>query len=166
MAVPATVRAAGATLFACLAIGSGCRPSPPPAALTDRAAAAVRDTLIALDRAMNDAVDSTNCDRGLSFIGDEQPLFVSSGRVVATHADLLRLCRAMVAPRAGASFAVSSVAAHALSPDAGYVVREGEYTVRMKDGTSRSHHLVMTTIWSRQGGTWKMVHLHESAPPP
>lgn len=114
---------------------------------------------------MNQAVDSLDCQMGLSYVGDQPPVFVSGGRVVRTHAQLLSVCENMVAPRTGAVFLIDTVTAHALSADAAYVVREGEYTVHYRDGRVRVTHHVMTTIWQRQAGLWRMVHLHESALP-
>lgn len=141
---------------------AGCR-QPPPATLSPARTAALRDSLIALDSTMNYAVDNLDCDRGMSYIGDERPLFVSGGRVIETHDQLLKVCRDLVAPRTGARMVVRSATAHVLSPDAGYVVHDGEYIVTLKSGETRTEHLAMTTIWERQNGVWKMVHLHESA---
>jgi len=139
------------------------RPAPAPPG--DAEAAALRDSVLALETAMNGAVDRGDCATGLGFIGDRRPLFVSGGHVVRTHAALLAMCGTMVAPRAGATFATDSVAAHLLGRDAVYVVREGLYTVRYRDGHARVEHLVMTTIWERGADGWRMVHLHESAIP-
>ncbi len=135
-------------------------PQPQP-----NATGALRDTLIALDSAMNYAVDNLDCAKGLSFIADERPLFISGGHVVETHEQLLKTCRDIVAPRTGAKFVARSVTAHVLSRDAGYVVKDGEYIVHNRDGETRTEHLAMTTIWARQNDAWKMVHLHESAIP-
>ena len=134
-----------------------------PGALTPTATRALGDSLIALDSTMNSAVDNLDCAKGLSFIGDERPLFISGGHVVETHEQLLTVCRDLVAPRTGAQYVARSVTAHVLSSSAGYVVRDGEYIVHMRSGETRTEHLSMTTIWSRQDGAWKMVHLHESA---
>jgi ketosteroid isomerase-like protein len=131
--------------------------------LSDADAKAIRDTVLRLEGAMNQAVDSLNCDKGLSYFGDLSPVFVSGGHVVRTSAALLKMCTSMVAPRIGATFVTDTVTAHALSPDAAYVVREGEYTINLRDGQSHAERLVMTTIWARQGDGWKVVHLHESA---
>ena len=78
---------------------------------------------------------------------------------------LLKMCASMVAPRTGATFVTDTVTAHALSPDAAYVVREGEYTINYRNGQIRAERLVMTTIWARRVDGWKVVHLHESAIP-
>ena len=137
----------------------------PRAEMTEAHAQAIRDSVIHLEAAMNHAVDSLDCGTGLSYVGDQPPVFVSGGRVIRTHAQLLRMCANMVAPRLGAVFVTDTVTAHAVSPDAAYVVREGEYTVNYRDGRVRVTHHVMTTIWQRQAGRWEMVHLHESSMP-
>lgn len=134
-------------------------------ALTDADAKAIRDTVLTLESAMNGAVDSLNCEKGLSYIGGLPPVFVSGGHVVRTAAALLTMCAGMVAPRAGATYVTDTVTAHALSRDAAYIVREGEYTINFRDGRIRAERLVMTTIWARRDDGWKMVHLHESAIP-
>ena len=134
-----------------------------PGTLSPSATRALGDSLIALDSTMNYAVDNLDCAKGMSYAGDERPLFISGGHVVETHEQLLKACRDLVAPRTGAQYVARSVTAHILSPSAGYVVRDGEYIVHMRSGETRTEHLSMTTIWSRQNGAWKMVHLHESA---
>lgn len=134
-----------------------------PGTLSPSATRALGDSLIALDSAMNYAVDNLDCAKGLSYIGDERPLFISGGHVVETHEQLLKVCQDLVASRTGARYVARSITAHVLSPSAGYVVRDGEYIVHMRSGETRTEHLSMTTIWSRQDGAWKMVHLHESA---
>ena len=157
------VRGPWALLLGIAAV-TGCR-QPRPAPITDAYSAALRDSLIALDSTMNQAVDSLDCPKAMGYIGDEQPLFISGGRVIQTRAQLASLCDALVAPRTGAVFAPRAVTAHVLSRDAGYVVRDGQYTVHYRDGRVQSEHLVMTTIWTRRAGRWQMVHLHESMVP-
>ena len=144
-----------------LALLAACTPSA-PSPMTDRQARGIRDTVTALETSMNLAVDALDCTTGLSYIADEPPVFVSNSRVVRTRAALQTLCQAMVAPRTGATFVTDTVSAHALSPDAAYLVREGNYTINFKDGRAETQRLIMTTVWQRKQGEWKMVHLHES----
>jgi ketosteroid isomerase-like protein len=151
----ATVLSAGILAAACY--------RPAADTLTSTRRSALGDTLIVLDSVMNAAVDNLDCAKGLSYIGDERPLFVSGGHVVQTHEQLLKGCQDIVAPRTGARYVARSVTAHVLSRDAGYVVKDGEYVVRLRSGETRTEQLAMTTIWARQDGVWKMVHLHESA---
>ena len=142
----------------------GCA-SAHPRVITDAQAQAVRDTVIALEHATDAAVDHLDCVAAFDRIGDQRPIFVSGGRVVRTRDAFRSACDAIIAPRTGAIFVTDTVSAHVLSPDAAYVVREGAYTVNFKDGTSRRTYLVMTSIWTRENGAWKMVHLHESSRP-
>jgi ketosteroid isomerase-like protein len=145
-----------------LMITMGCSASQ-PRVITGAEAQAVRDTVIALEHATNLAVDRLDCTAAFEQIGDQEPIFASAGRVVRTRAAFRDACDAIVAPRTGAVFATDTVTAHVLSADAAYVVREGVYTVNFKDGTTRRTCLVMTSVWARQKGAWKMVHLHESS---
>ena len=147
-------------LVASAACGSP-EPAPPPAVDDE----AIRATVIALESAMNLAVDSLDCDSGTATMGDQEPIFAGGGRTVRNRADLKEMCVRMNEPRTGAEFAPDVlITAHVLSSDVAYVVREGDYTINFKDGSSNTVHLVMTTIWNRQADGWKMVHLHESVP--
>jgi ketosteroid isomerase-like protein len=137
--------------------------APQPSAITVAKAKSVTDTVTVLENAMNLAVDRLDCTAGFASIGDLEPMMVSSARVRRSRATFRATCDTMVAPRTGAVFVIDTLSVHALGPDAAYVVREGVYTVNLKDGTTRRSYFVMTTIWSRQGGSWKMEHLHESS---
>lgn len=139
---------------------------PPSAALTEEQGQAVRDTVIALENALNLAVDGLDCAKGMTVIGEKQPVFVSNGWVVRSKPALSTACESMVAPRTGATFIVDTLTAHALSPGSAYVVREGAYTINYRDGRTETLRLIMTTVWERLDGQWRMVHLHESFPTP
>jgi len=152
-------------VMAVLVLATGCTATRSPE-FTEAAAKGVRDTIIALEEQMNGAVDRLDCPTGLSYVGEKEPVFVSNGWVVRTRPALLKACEGMVSPRTGATYVTDTLSAHALSPDAAYLVREGAYTINFKDGRSETHRLIMTTVWSRQNGEWKMVHLHESYPTP
>lgn len=134
-----------------------------PRVITGAEAQAVRDTVSALENATNSAVDRLDCTAAFERIGDQQPMFVSGGHVVRTRELFRDACAAIIAPRTGAVFVTDTLSAHVLSSNAAYVVREGVYTVNFKDGTSRRTYLVITSIWTRQNGVWKMAHLHESS---
>ena len=115
---------------------------------------------------MNDAVDALDCATGLESLGTRAPLFVSSGMVVRTEPEVREMCDGMVSSRGGAHFDMDSLTVQVLSPDAAYVVREGNYTVELLDGQTPTVYMVMTTIWHRTAEGWRMVHLHESFLPP
>jgi ketosteroid isomerase-like protein len=153
-------------LFSGIFLSAACGRAPqqeePPSA---SAAQAIRDTVIALDRAMNHAVDSLDCAKGMSYIADQPPVFFSNGHAVMTRSELLDLCQKMDAPRSGAEFDPDTVVAYVLGPDAAYVVHRGQYTVHLKNGATRDERLLMTTIWQRSDSGWRMVHLHESGIP-
>ncbi len=141
----------------------GCS-APLPESFTEADARAVRDTVIGLENALNLAVDGLDCNEGFTSIEGQEPVFVSNGHVVRTDGALREQCERMVAERTGATFMVDTLSAHVLSPDAAYVVREGGYTIDYRDGHSDTLRLIMTTVWARRAGGWKMVHLHESVP--
>jgi ketosteroid isomerase-like protein len=140
---------------------AGCA-APQPPAFTEAQAQSIRDTISAMDTRMNAAVDALDCTTGLGYIGDRQPVFVSNAMVVRTKPGLMTACEGMVAPRTGATYVTDTLSVHPLSPEAAYLVREGNYTINFKDGRTVTQRLIMTTVWQRQDGEWKMVHLHES----
>lgn len=150
--------------FLLVAVSMGCT-APRSRTIPEADAQAIRETVIALENSMNRSVDALDCAAGLASAGAREPIFVSNGYVVRTRDALLEMCETMVSKRTGAVFAMDHLAAHVLSPNAAYVVREGEYTINRQDGTSNRVYMVMTTLWSREGDGWKMVHLHESAYP-
>ena len=137
--------------------------APPKAvAMTDDEARVVRDTVTVLENEMNLAVDRLDCAAGYQSIGSREPMFVTNTKVFRARTAFRNACDDLIANRTGAVYAVDTLTAQALSRDAAYVVREGTYTVSLKDGTSQRQYLVMTTVWDRASGDWKMVHLHES----
>jgi hypothetical protein len=69
-----------------------------PRALTGAKAQSERDTVTALESAMNLAVDRLDCTAGFASIGDLEPIMVSSGRVRRTRATFRARCDTMVAP--------------------------------------------------------------------
>jgi len=150
------------TMFAIAVVAMACS-SAHPRVIVGAEALAMRDTVTALENATNLAVDRLDCAAAFENIGDQDPMFATGGRIFRTRAAFRAACETIVAPRTGAVFATDTVSAHVLSPDAVYVVREGVYTVNFKDGTTRRTYLVMTSLWTRQTGAWKMVHLHESS---
>ena len=150
------------TLLA-FAAAAGCTPEPPQTSQVD--VEAVRDEVLELENAANLAVDAGRCEFP-GELGDREPIFVSGGRVVRTGSELLEMCEEMVALRTGAVFTPDRITANVLSNEVAYVVREGNYTINYKDGTSRTVYLVMTTVLHRQDEGWKMVHLHESSREP
>lgn len=148
-------------LSLCACGGSG---TPAEESLPDLEA--LRAQVLEIEEAMNQAVDGLDCDSGMANMGDAEPIFISGGQVIRTKAELHEMCLRMVAPRTGAVFSIDSRTANMLSADAAVVVREGMYTIHFKEQPSVEVFLAMTTVWQREGETWKMVHLHESVPMP
>lgn len=103
------------------ACGGGEADSPAPAYDVETA----RADVLAAEMGMNEAVDGLDCAAGVSFMGEADPIFVSSGDVVRTRSALAEICEQMVAPRSGAVFSIESRAAHVLSEDAAFGVRGG-----------------------------------------
>ena len=90
---------------------------------------------------------------------------MTNTRVFRSRATFRTACDGLVANRTGAVYAIDTLTAQVISRDVAYVVREGKYTVSTKDGKTDHQYLVMSTIWDRTSGAWKMVHLHESYRP-
>jgi len=151
--------------LALLAVAAAISCAPEQRPLSQSDIDQVRETVLRFDNEMNRAVDALDCgppESGEWESSDREPIFVSGGRVVRTSAEVHEICKKMVSKRTGAVFAPDRITANVLSTDVAYVVREGNNTINYTDGTSTTNYLAMTTIWHREGGKWKMVHLHES----
>jgi hypothetical protein len=152
-------------LFVAAVFLCGCGSSPESSVPPEPDVESLRAEVLAAEDAMNLAVDGLDCESGLALIGDAEPIFVTGGNVVRTRSVLMDMCEQMVAPRTGAVFTADSRTANLLSDDAAMVVREGNYAISFKDGTSVEQYMVMTTVWTRGSDGWMMVHLHESFRP-
>ena len=113
----------------------------------------LRTEVLAVEDAMNLAVDALDCETGMAPMLEAEPIFVSNAAVIRTKPELAAQCEQMVAARTGAVFTVETRTANMLSEDAATVVREGNYAISFKDGTSQEMYMVMTTVWSREDGT-------------
>ncbi len=154
-------RARWTLIVIAIVAASGCASQARTGSMDD--VEATRQAVLDREREINLIIDrDLDCDAADARIGDREPAFVSNGLVVRTRAELAQLCEGMLAPRSGAEFAIEHLTANVLSNETAYVVREGDYTIRFKDGSSETAYLVMTTIWNRGPDGWKMVHLHES----
>jgi hypothetical protein len=122
---------------------------------------AIRDTVMALEKAMHDGIDGMDCEAGLQTLGDNDPVFVGNGSVMPSGALFRQICTLLVAPRTGADFDASKISAYVLSEDAAYVVREGFYAVTTTTRESESF-MVISSVWHRAPDGWEMVHMHES----
>ena len=121
----------------------------------------IADSIHVLLLAEVGAFSSGDCDRVVEFYADRSPLFVVSGRTMPDRAALAAACPRLVAGRPpGATREIASEVIHVLGPDAAYSVTEFRLPVRGEPGVTRPQFV--TKLWSRAGGTWKIVHVHES----
>jgi len=161
MSAGGNVRSFALAIALSIATLIGCR-VPDANSATAFDAAAVRTALLHAENEMNLTVDRGDCSGPYRPTEDfEPPRFVSNGRARWPSPNDTT-CKHMVSQRVSAVFVPDTITAHAFSNDAGYVVREGNYTVNYRDGRTRTAYMVMTTIWHREPGGWKCVHLHES----
>ena len=146
-------------LFVVLIFGVGCAPKSDQKTETNMEE--IRQTLLDLEDQLNLGIDSLQCE--LSEVGEGNPTFVSNGFVVQTGEELRELCVNLLEPRTGAEWEIDFRTVHVLSSEIAYVVRKGRYTINFKDRDTQVVDPVITTIWNRENGVWKMVHLHESS---
>lgn len=147
-------------IFASLVIllATGCESALDESAYDE---AEIRTTLVRLEDQLNLGVDALQC--GLPEVGEGDPIFVSNGFVVRSASELRELCVDIVEPRTRAEWQIDTVSVNILSRNIALVVREGTYTMHFKERESLTVDPVITTIWHRLDGQWKMVHLHESS---
>jgi uncharacterized protein (TIGR02246 family) len=128
------------------------------------AAAEARSAVRAALAAEQRAFDAGDCDAALRFYADSEPLFVSPARTFRTRRELLHACGTMTARRGAPPRRVEQEDVHVLGPDAAYTVTRYVVMRPRPDGTAESSPRVVSKLWARQEGRWRIVHVHESAP--
>ena len=122
--------------------------------LPPRQAAAVeqeiRDALLAEQRALL----AGGCEAALAFFSEREPLFVSNGRTMATKAAVRSNCGSTPPAGEGPRRDLQGHEVQVLSSASGYSVT----TYRAKNGRAQ----VVTKIWEKGNGGWKIVHTHIS----
>ncbi|MEQ9400227.1 MAG: nuclear transport factor 2 family protein [Longimicrobiales bacterium] len=114
-------------------------------------------------RAEIESFESKDCDAVLTFYEDREPLFVVGGKTMPGLADLRAACPGITARIPdGATRPVASDYIHALSPRSGYSVTE--FRIPSRPGGPPTSQFV-TKVWSKTGGSWRIVHVHESVAP-
>lgn len=105
--------------------------------------------------------ESRDCAAVVAFYGDQEPLFVVSGRqAMPRRADLEAACPGIVSRIPdGASRPVASQRVYALGPDSGYSVTQ--FRIRRGPNGERVSQFV-TKVWERSDSGWRIVHVHES----
>lgn len=107
--------------------------------------------------------ESKDCDAVVAFYEDREPLFVVGGRTMPGRADLSAACPGITARIPdGATRPVASEHIYALSPRSGYSVTE--FRIPSGPGGPPTSQFV-TKVWSKAGGSWRIVHVHESVAP-
>jgi hypothetical protein len=96
--------------------------------------------------------------------GGEPAMGCCPARTFRTRRDLLRACGTMTAGRGGPSRRVEQEDVHVLGSDAAYTVTRYVVTRPRPAGTAEPSPRVVSKLWARQDGVWRIVHVHESAP--
>jgi hypothetical protein len=147
----------------------GCRerPAPAPELLTDAERATIGETIRHLYRESSQTFDSDlDCDEIVERLapGGETGSFVAQGRLfeLTSREELVQMCRAIKQNRLAAHEEIEEERVEVLSRDAAVLITRGVYTVQLRDGRTTVRPQVVTTVWARQDGEWRRVHLHES----
>lgn len=149
--------AAVAMFAACAAAGD--RP------LTDAERAAIADTIRELSRETARAVDTGECEVAAAAVGGGFVL-AAQGRMIelGSGEDMLALCDRWRQERLSAHEEIGEQTVHVLGRDAAYVLTRSVYTVTFRDGRTSQRPQVVTSVFERGAGGWRLVHLHESWP--
>lgn len=101
------------------------------------------------------AFKTGDCEELLSLMDDAITFFLN-GRKVPSKDIFLNFCQKI--PRPFAEPTTSDTKIHPLTENSGYVVKTMEFQVEGKVDKKE----VVTKIWKKDEGGWKMVHLHST----
>jgi hypothetical protein len=169
--MPHTFLRAGAVIALAglgFAIG-GCRarPAPAPEPLTDAERATIGETVRHLYRESSQAFDSDlDCEEVVDRLAPAGQFgsFAAQGELfeLTSLEEGVQMCRAIRQNRVSAREEIVDERVEVLSRDAAVLITRGVYTVQLRDGRTTVRPQVVTTVWARQDGEWRRVHLHES----
>jgi ketosteroid isomerase-like protein len=89
---------------------------------------------------------------------------VNSGNIVATSKEAsLKTIGNWFNQRTSQTFSNSTFKIFVLSPELAYVLTVGGGSVAMKNGRKAGFGNAITSIWRKESGGWKIIHVHESS---
>lgn len=121
----------------------------------------IREALLAEQETFRDK----GCTAALAFFADWQPLFVLNGRTLPSRAALNAHCERMPAGPGPQPRRLEHHQVHVLAPVAGFSVSHYRLPSAGYEGRE-SRAQVVTKLWVKSDGGWRIVHLHESIEPP
>lgn len=120
--------------------------------------AGVADTLLSLTRKYEDAWETLDAEAILAF-HPEDLLYYWRGRLTPSRDAFAQVLREQILPAAGEGYATETIdpRVQTLGPDAGVV------SSRFRSEGSEEVEGAVSLVYERRNGTWKIVHVHESA---
>jgi hypothetical protein len=133
--------------------------------LTDEQKTALTDTVSAVHEEMMQRWLATDFDSVMPyFLNSPEVGWAWSGGVRYGYDDIAALFRPILDSFESANFAVGDRRVDVLARDAACVREYGAYSTTYTTGMTRLRDpFVMTTIWVRRSGEWKVLHIHEAS---
>lgn len=138
---------------------AGSKPSADSITAMENSVLATHDAVIA-------AIEALEFGRlATMIIRTDRGALIADGRVTLSSDDLIEMLRREFAPlrRVHHTFTRRHVAL--LSPTTALIVAEGTITARTGNDASFSRPFAQSLVFMRVDDTWKLAHLHSSAPP-
>lgn len=127
---------------------------------------AAETAVLAAHEAVVAAIESLEFGRlaGL-LISTDRGALVADGRITLRNDDLVETLRREFASLSQVHHTFSRRHVSILSPTTALIVTEGTVTAHASDGSTFTRPFAQTLVFMKAGDTWKLAHLHASAPP-
>lgn len=133
-------------------------PASPPTAEIKAQVIAAHDAALA-------AAESLNIDELLRGVADNnEGALIMNGRLVLTRADVAATTRANFRGITRLKYEIGPRHVTVLGPDAALLVTTGSVLFETEQGGSVRRNFAHTFVYTRDHGTWRVLHSHQSNP--
>ena len=118
------------------------------------------DDLLAVALAEQEAFKEGDCNKVASLVDEEVTFYANSRKM--SHDQVVNFCKMIKRPfGAGRSPIKDIVTPYRLSANLGYTVRDFTWV----DSNEQVMHEIVTKIWQKKAGSWKMIHFQSTVLP-
>lgn len=127
---------------------------------------AMETGVLATHDAVVAAIEALEFDRlAAMLVRTDRGALIADGRVTLHNDELIETVRREFAPLRRVHHTFTRRHVSILSPTTALVVTEGTVTAHTDDGASVTRPFAQTLVFMKIDDTWKLAHLHSSAPP-
>lgn len=138
---------------------AGSVPSPDSITAMENGVLAAHDAVIA-------AIEALEFGKLASMlVRTDRGALVADGRITLGNDEMIETLRREFAPLSRVHHTFNRRHVSLLSPTTALVVTEGTVTAHTEDGATVTRLFAQTLVFMKVDDTWKLAHLHSSAPP-